>query len=329
MSDLLGIHHVTALSKDGVGNVRFHAGVLGLRPVKRTVNFDDPSTWHLYFADRRGTPGTTMTYFPHPMAAREDRDAAGQTLRTVLAAPPGTLAAWRDRLAAAGVEVREEHGELVFEEPDGTRLGIAEDAGDERTDTAAWEAAPVPAEQQLRGFDRVVIGVRDDEVDAVAEGLVATLGFADDGPAPGGGRRLVLGGGGPGRRLDVRPAPVAARGRVRMGTGSVHHVAWRVPDEAAHGRVRQRLVDAGLQPTEVIDRDYFLAIYCRMPGGLIFEFSTDGPGFTADEPEETLGASLRLPARYEPHRGEIEARLQPSRAELDAAMAEVEARPRA
>jgi len=323
MSDLLGIHHVTALSKDGVGNVRFHAGVLGLRPVKRTVNFDDPTTWHLCFADRRGTPGTTMTYFPHPMAAREDRDVAGQTLRTVFAAPPGSLGHWRDRLAAAGVSVAEDDGELVFEEPDGTRLGIAEDAGDERTDTVAWEAAAVPPERQLRGFERVVVGVTEDEVDAVADGLVRTLGFTDSGRAPGGGRRLLLGGGGPGRRLDVRPAPVAARGRVRMGTGSVHHVAWRVADEAAQGRVRERLVAAGLQPIGVVDRDYFLAIYCRMPGGLIFEFSTDGPGFTIDEPEDALGGSLPLPAQHEPHRPAIEQRLRPSPAAMDAVMAEV------
>src|SRR6056297_607331 len=152
-SHLLGIHHVTALSRRGDDNVRFHSGTLGLRTTKRTVNFDDPSTWHLYFGDGVGSPGTSLTYFPHPMAAPADRDATGQTLRTVFTAPPDSLGFWRERLERAGVAVAEEHGELVFEEPDGTRLGIAEGR---REDTEPWDHPDVGADRQLRGFERVI-----------------------------------------------------------------------------------------------------------------------------------------------------------------------------
>lgn len=316
-SPLLGIHHVTALSRRGDDNVRFHAGTLGLRTTKRTVNFDDPTTWHLYFGDGVGSPGTSLTYFPHPMAALTDRDATSQTLRTVFTAPPGTLGFWRERLERAGIAPADEHGELVFEEPDGARLGIAEG---ERTDTQPWGHPDLDADHQLRGFERVIIGVPD--LEETAEFLTGTLGFGDAGETAGGDRRFTLGDGAAGQRLDVRP--VGGRPS-RLGSGSVHHVAWRVADPEDQLLVREQLVQAGLQPTGVVDRDYFLAVYCRIPGGLIFEFSTDGPGFAIDEAEADLGHALQLPAQYQPQRAEIERQLRPTLAEMDAAMADVAA----
>lgn len=301
------IHHVTALAGDPAENVRFYAGVLGLRLVKRTVNFDDMGTYHLYFGDRIGRPGTLMTFFPHPHARR---GAAGssEVSRTIFAAPAGSLPRWRSHLAAAGVDVSDAEGfgepRLEFVDPHGTRLGIAAVAG------AGGRASDADG-MALRGIDGVVIDVPD--AAATAEFIASHLGFADGGAER--DRRLLVAGGASGAggralggRVEVVTNHDAPAG---LGAGSVHHVAWRAADDAAQRAMGARLAADGFGVTGVRDRMYFRSIYFREPGGVIFEIATDGPGFLVDESEAALGTELKLPAAYEPHRARIAAQLRP------------------
>lgn len=293
---ITGLHHVTAFAKDPATNVRFYTEVLGLRLVKRTVNFDDPLTYHLYYGDPLGSPGTLLTHFPHPAAARA-RHGGSEITDIMLAIPRGSLGAWRRRLdAAKALDERPADGlaGLRFVDPDGMRFGLVEvDASTDGTDG-------------IRGIERPVITVPDAErtIAFLARGFGFTVAASE-----GNCHDLTVGAGGLGQRLRIVEEPALAR--QPMGAGTIHHVAWRVPDEAAQRTVREALRAAGAAPTAVIDRQYFRSIYVSVPGGILFEVATDGPGFDVDEPRELLGTSLMLPPQHEPRRAEIERTLPP------------------
>jgi len=303
-----GIHHVTAIATDPQANVDFYAGVLGLRLVKKTVNFDDPGTYHLYYGDATGRPGTILTFFPWPYARRGTR-GTGQATVTAFSVPDGSLGFWRERLGASG-EAHDEPARRLDEEvltlldPDGLKLELVAHAG--AAEAEPWDGGPVPAEHAIRGFHGVTLAEQGYE--ATAELLTASMGFELAGET-GNRFRFVAAGEGPGRVVDVLCSPDLPPGRVAAGT--VHHVAFRAADDADQLARRQALADRGLDVTPVLDRQYFHSIYFREPGGVLFEIATDPPGFTLDEPPEELGSALRLPPWLEPHRERIEATLPP------------------
>lgn len=303
MNSVLGIHHVTAVASDPQRNLDFYAGLLGLRLVKRTVNFDDPHTYHFYYGDEVGTPGGILTFFPIP-GARRGRIGSGQVAVTSFAVAPGAIAFWVDRLTRHGVAFQGPSpgaSVLAFKDPDGLMLEIVGTA--DAASRPAWGGAPgIPHEHALHGFDSVTLWVEDAEDSARV--LVDTLGLREAG-VDGASRRFAIGDGGPGMRLVLRA--IGGFGRGVGGAGTVHHVAWAVADDAAELAVRERVIESGLQPTPVIDRNYFHSVYFREPGGVLYELATLPPGFAIDEPVASLGESLKLPAQYEPRRAEIEA----------------------
>ena len=313
MSDIQGIHHVTAIASDPQRNVDFYAGVLGLRLVKRTVNFDDPQTYHLYYGDEVGTPGSIMTFFPWP-GARRGRIGAGQVAVTSFSVLPSAIGFWVERLVRHGIKyqgpTRRGSGAdveqvIAFTDHDGLMLEIVGHPGAEAR--PAWGGAPgISQEQAIHGFHAVTLWLED----AVASErvLTDTLGFRpvrEDGTT----RRYSAGDGGPGAIVDLRS--IGDFGRGAGGAGTVHHVAFRVPDDATELAVRRRVTGAGLHPTPVIDRNYFHSVYFREPGGVLYELATNPPGFAIDEPVEHLGEKLMLPPQYEQLRSEIEAVLPP------------------
>jgi predicted esterase/catechol 2,3-dioxygenase-like lactoylglutathione lyase family enzyme len=305
-----GIHHVTAIAGDPQRNLDFYGGLLGLRLVKRTVNFDDPQTYHLYYGDEVGTPGSIMTFFPWP-GARRGRAGPGQVAVTSFSVLPGALGFWIERLLRHGIAYEgptkrggapaDAEQALSFRDHDGLMLEIVAHAGAEAR--RAWEGAPgISRDQAIHGFHAVTLWV--EAGDPTERLLVDTLGFRavrEEGST----RRYVSGDGGPGTLVDVRSIGEFARGL--GGAGTVHHVAWSVADDAAQLEVRERVASAGLHPTPVIDRNYFHSVYFREPGGVLFELATELPGFAIDEPVDRLGERLMLPPQYEPHRAEIEA----------------------
>jgi glyoxalase family protein len=301
-----GLHHVTAIAGDPQRNVDFYLQVLGLRLVKRTVNFDAPDTYHLYYGDEAGTPGSILTFFPWPGAPR-GRRGTGQTTTVGFSVPEGSLGWWADRLRAAGVESEEpvtRAGEdvLALYDPDGLRLElVASPSPDTRP---PWESGPVPGDRAVRGLHAVTMS--EGGPDPTAALLTDRLGFrlADEGD---GRFRFAAGDGGPGALVDVVAQPAAPRGLVAAGT--VHHVAWRAPDDPAQESWRSELVASGIDVTPILDRRYFHSIYFREPGGVLFEIATDNPGFATDEPVAELGTGLRLPPWLEPERARIEAAL--------------------
>lgn len=311
MSAVLGLHHVTAIASDPQRNLDFYVGVLGLRLVKRTVNFDDPETYHFYFGDEVGTPGSIMTFFPWP-GARHGRQGTGQVAVTSFAIVPGAVGFWVERLVRHGIAhegpTRREAGSLTeqvlaFKDPDGLLLELVGHPGAESRPT--WAGAPgIAREHAIHGFHGVTLWVEQGE--ATERVLVESLGFRADGEH-GSTRRYVAGEGGPGTIVNLRAIGGFPRGA--GGAGTVHHVAFAVADDAAELAARDRVVDAGLSPTPVIDRQYFRSVYFREPGGVLCELATVPPGFTIDEPIEHLGERLMLPPRYEPLRTQLEAML--------------------
>ncbi len=306
MRQLAGIHHVTAIAGDPQQNVDFYVGVLGLRLVKRSVNQDDPGTYHLFYADALGNPGTDLTFFPWKDAPR-GWQGNGQAVTVAMAIPDGALSFWAARLAQAGVEARRHSGSfgedvIAFADPDGLRLELV--AGPGTAEWAPWTDGPVAAEMAIRGFYSVAM--QEAGLEPTVGFLTETLGFRLAGEA-GGAVRFATGAGGSGTILDLLPRPAERGGRVAVGT--VHHVAWRTPDDAEQREWWERIgkVNASLSP--IIDRFWVRSIYFREPGGVLFEIATDGPGFTADETPETLGSRLILPPWLEPQRSQIEARL--------------------
>jgi glyoxalase family protein len=305
---VLGLHHVTAIAGDPQRNLDFYAGVLGLRLVKRTVNFDDPQTYHFYFGDEVGTPGGIMTFFPWS-GARSGQSGRGQVAVTSFSIRPASVGFWIERLLRHNVRYegpakRASGGDseqvVAFRDPDGLMLELVGHPGAEGR--PAWEGAPgIAPEHAIHGFHAAALWVEGWE--PTERVLVETLGFrlvSEDGST----RRYAAGEGGPGRLVDVRAVGGFTHGA--SGAGTVHHIAFAVADDEAQLAARARVVEAGLEPTPVIDRNYFHSVYFREPGGVLFELATVPPGFAIDEPVEHLGERLMLPPQYEPHRAEIE-----------------------
>jgi glyoxalase family protein len=314
MASAHGIHHVTCIAGDPQENLDFYTGVLGLRLVKRSVNQDVPDTYHLFYADGEGRPGTDLTFFPWP-EMRPAAKGTGHAVEVGFAVPEGSLGYWADRLAGAGVAVGEPErrfGEavLALRDPHGLDLSLTETS--ESLDTAPWTRSPVPEERQIRGFHGVRLLERD--LARTAGFLTGVLGFSAAGEE-GGWHRFAAGGGGASRRVEVREVPDGRLGA--WGTGGVHHVAFRVQDDAEQLALRERVAAAGVPPTPVIDRFWFRSVYFREPGGVLFELATEDPGFTADEDLMHLGERLILPPWLEPDRSKIEAALQPLRGPKD------------
>ncbi len=301
-----GIHHVTAIAGDPQQNVDFYAGLLGLRFVKRTVNFDDPGTYHLYFGDDAGHPGTILTFFPWPGAPR-GRHGAGQVTAVSFSVPPGSLVYWEERFRRHGVafEAKEspfDESILELSDPDGLPLELVADA---RTELGRpWSGAAVPAAQAIRGFHSV--SLLEHEHLGTERLLTEVMGLRFS-QTVGHRRRYLFGDGGAAAYVDIVTAPDASPGLVAVGT--VHHVAWRVASDDAQAAWRRRLLEARVNVTPVRDRQYFHSIYYHEPGGVLFEIATDPPGFAIDEPPDALGMTLRLPPWLEPHRAALEERL--------------------
>jgi glyoxalase family protein len=304
---IAGIHHVTAIARDPQANADFYTGVLGLRLVKRTVNFDDPGTYHLYYGDEVGRPGTLLTFFPWPLA-RLGRSGAGQATVTAFSVPEGSLGYWTERLARLGVDFeaprpRFDEEVLSLRDPDGLALELVARAGDER---APWTGGEIPERSAVRGFYNVTLAEWNPAV--TSEVLTGAMGFRLVGEE-GDRLRFASGAGGAGARLDVLAAPSAARGVISAGT--VHHVAFRAADDAEQLAWLETLAERGLHVTPVQERQYFRSIYFREPGGVLFEIATDGPGFAIDEPVASLGTDLKLPPWLEASRERIAAVLPP------------------
>jgi glyoxalase family protein len=300
-----GIHHVTAIAGPARRNVDFYTGTLGLRLVKKTVNFDDPGTYHFYYGDEQGRPGTILTFFPWAHVA-PGRLGVGQTQETVFRVPEGSIGYWTHRFIEKGVPhqaLGKRFGETVlsFKDPDGMALALVAVPGAEGE--PAWSEGEIPAEHAIRGFHGVSLLLED----AAPTGAILTdvLGFAEAG-REGSIVRFKAGDTAIGGIVDVRVAGGFLPGR--MGGGSVHHIAFRAEDDAAQaGMVRKLAQHHGIHATEQKDRNYFRSVYFREPGGILFEIATDEPGFAVDEPAGALGQALKLPSFLERHRGEIEA----------------------
>jgi glyoxalase family protein len=310
MSDITGIHHITAISGDAQENLDFYAGVLGMRLVKKSVNQDDPGTYHLFYADADGHPGTDLTFFPFRFSA-PGRLGAGLGIEISLAIPDGSIEYWRQRLSDHGAklgdeEVRRGERVLTLTDPHGQHLALVETSNEREFE--AWPRSPVPADRQVRGLHAV--RVWEHSLAQTASFLTEVLEFSSYGEEDG-WHRFGVGGGGSGKHIEIREMPDTPRGA--WGVGTMHHVAWRVADESVELKVRERIAKAHRRPTEVIDRFWFKSVYFLEPGGVLFELATEGPGFTADEEPEHLGEQLVLPPWLEPQRQAIESALPPLR----------------
>lgn len=293
-ADIRGLHHVTAISGAPQDNLDFMVKTLRQRFVKRTVNFDAPDTYHFYYGDHAGSPGTIMTYFPF-VDAGPGRSGRGMASAVAYAVPPGELDGWIDHFAAGALDFEgpvERFGErmIATRAPDGLCIELIE------TERAA-------AGNRHDGFHSVTLHVAD--IDPTARVLVDVFGYDDLGPASDDAmrHRFMAPSGGRGAVVDLITTPGS---EARMGAGTIHHVAFRADDDADQLEWRDRIAAAGLDVTPVIDRQYFNAIYFREPGGVLFEVATDPPGFATDETVETLGEALKLPPKYEANRDRIE-----------------------
>lgn len=308
--EILGIHHVTAIAGDPQANVDFYAGVLGLRLVKLTVNFDDPGAYHLYYGDEAGHPGTIVTFFAWP-GAPQGRRGAGQVVVTSFSVPESALGYWIERFGRHGVgfarPVERFDGEILrFVDPDGLELELIAAPGAD--DGRPWAAGPVPPEHAIRGVYGVTLAERSIERTAALLGEVMGFRLMEQSSEL---WRFEAGSGAARARVDVLAQPEEPRGHVAVGT--VHHVAWRTPDEAEQHFWRGKVAASGIGVSAVMDRTYFRSIYFREPGGVLFEIATDPPGFTVDEPAEHLGTRLALPPWLEPQRARLEQALPPLR----------------
>ena len=302
-----GLHHVTAIASDPQRNLDFYVGLLGLRFVKRTVNFDDPGSYHFYFGDNCGTPGTILTFFPWPGARRGMR-GTGQVEATAFSIPPDSIGYWLERLKQQHVTAEKtatRFGEEVIRlvDPDGLLIElIAVTAGVSAANIEQWRDSPVPIEHALRGFHSVSAALEGYE--RTARLLTESFGYRLVDESGNRFRFVSADDSALGRIVDLLCQPDTAMGRV--AAGSVHHIAFRAKDQAEQLQWREHLVDLGYNVTPVIDRTYFHSIYFREPGGVLFEIATDPPGFTLDEKLEELGTHLRLPPWMESARQEIE-----------------------
>jgi glyoxalase family protein len=306
LNQIKGLHHVTSMAADARQNNAFFTGTLGLRRVKKTVNFDAPDVYHLYYGDEHGSPGSVMTYFPFPNIGK-GRPGAGEVGTTVFSVPKASLGYWQKRLADAGAEGLSSEtafGEqmLHFSGPDGDGFALAEVSDDAR---APWTEGGVPAQEAIRGFHSASLRLRDG---GATEELLRFMGYETVDTA-GNVRRMSLDNGNGAHIIDIETVPGARF--ADLGAGSVHHIAFAVEDRAKQLEVRKALLDTGHQVTPVIDRDYFWAIYFRTPGGVLFEVATNEPGFDRDEDPAHLGEALRLPSQHAHLRPYLEKHLQP------------------
>ncbi len=302
-----GIHHVTCITGDVQKCVDFYVGVLGLRFIKKSINQDMPDTYHIYFGDYLGTPGTAMTFFGWPRWPRR-KAGSGQITSVSFAVPHAALDYWSSRLMKLGVEARRtwrfDIEAIALSDPDGIELELVGQASDERW--VPWPDSPVDHEHAIRGFHSVTMTVA--EAAATFDLLVGTMGFRQSGQE-GRRTRFETGKGGPHSVVEVVESPEGPEGEESQG--SVHHVAWRAMDESHQAEWRETLVKAGRNVTPVIDRYYFKSIYYREPGGVLFEIATDGPGFTRDESPEALGSTLSLPPWFQVRRERLDQVLPP------------------
>lgn len=321
LEPIRGLHHITAVAGDPQRNVDFYQQVLGQRLVKTTVNFDDPGTYHLYYGDGVGSPGTVLTFFPWAHV-RAGVAGNGEAAAVAYAIPGDSVPYWRERLAEHGVVVGENQqrfGETVipFRDPDGMALELI--ATDRLPDFEHWAAGPVPEAHALRGFHSVTLWL--DEVASTAKILQTSLGYNPVGQE-GSRHRYASDAVAMGTVVDLLHRPGGSRGR--FGAGSIHHIAFRVQDDAEQMAYLSALRAAGQQVTPVQDRQYFHSIYYRVPAGVLFEMATDPPGFLLDESPEALGGALRLPPWLEEQRPRIEQALPPLRRTLPEALAQRE-----
>jgi len=303
-----GIHHVTAIAGKPARNVDFYTRTLGLRLVKKTVNFDDPGTYHLYYGDEQGHPGTILTFFPWEHAA-PGRNGEGLAEETAFRVPLESIGYWAQRLIEHGVphnapERRFAEPVLTLTDPDGLSLALVGVTG--ASSEPAWSNGGVPAEHAIRGFHGITLMLGQ----AAPTGAILTdvFGFKEAGRE--GHLVRYTADGGAGSAVTIRETEGFLPGR--MGRGSVHHIAFRATDDAQQAAMARKVrADHRLSPTPQLDRNYFRSVYFREPGGILFEIATDAPGFAVDEPLESLGRDLKLPGFLEPHRREIEAALPP------------------
>jgi glyoxalase family protein len=306
----MAIHHITAIAGDPQRNLDFYSGILGLRLVKLTVNFDDPGSYHLYYGDEVGRPGSLLTFFAWPQGQR-GRQGAGQVASVGLAIPPGSLGFWIERLLLHGIRYqgptrRFDQQVLALTDPDGLLLELVSSPG--VGEVSAWTEGPVPGEHAIRGLHGATIWEDGDH--GTAELITRTLQFEPSGEEAG-MLRLESLGGGLGNAVHLRRTTGFWRGA--DGVGTVHHIAFRAATDQEQLEKRSEIERLGLGITPVIDRQYFHSVYFREPGGVLFEIATDGPGFTVDEPAAELGSHLQLPPMYQPTRAAIERVLPPLR----------------
>lgn len=299
-----GIHHITAFATNPQDNVDFYAGILGLRLVKKTINFDAPEVYHLYFGNESGSPGTIITFFPWP-ESRKGRIGGGQVGVTTYVVPPGSLPFWESRLESFGIAFtkasRFDEHYLQFSDNEGLGLELVER---EEGPLSGWSFGGISTDKAIKGFGGAVLfSTNPGKTMDALEHLLGLEKVAED-PTYARFRSH----GAIGNVIDV---PLAPRGRGLDGAGTVHHIAWRALDFKQHEEWRSAVGQYGYQPTQIIDRQYFNALYFREAGGILFEIATDPPGFAHDEAPDALGEKLLLPAWYEPNRAAIEANLLP------------------
>ena len=311
---LTGIHHLTAITADAPANKRFYTETLGLRLVKKTVNQDDTSAYHLFYADGEATPGTDLTFFDWPVGPAE-RGTHAISRTGLRVAGESSLGYWAARLreagvSAGGITVIDGRASLDFEDPEGQRFRLLDDGG--AGVAHPWRKSSVPPEHQIRGLGPITISVPEKApTDALLTRVLNMAEVRDYASPDGAGSVHVyrMGDGGPASELHVAVQPKLPAGR--QGAGAVHHVAFRTPDAAAIRAWAERLSQFGVQNSGEVERYYFRSLYFREPGGNLFEIATDGPGFAVDEPLEALGERLALPPFLEPRRKAIEANLKP------------------
>jgi glyoxalase family protein len=299
-----GIHHITAFARDPQANVDFYAGILGLRLVKKTINFDAPEVYHLYFGDQSGSPGTIITFFPWP-DSRKGRVGGGQVGITTYVVPPGSLGFWEARLKGFGISVmkaaRFSERYLQFSDNEGLRLELVER---EEGASSEWSFGGIPTDKAVKGFGGAVLfSINPAQTMDVLQSVLGMERIGEDVQYA-----RFQSTGELGNLIDV---PLAAVEWGAGGAGTIHHIAWRAKDYEEHEKWRTAVEQGGYQPTPIIDRQYFNAVYFREGGGILFEIATDPPGFALDESPDALGGKVMLPEWFEPRRTEIEANLLP------------------
>jgi glyoxalase family protein len=305
-SNISGIHHITAIAGDVQANVDFYSGVLGLRLIKKTVNFDAPDTYHLYYGDRTGNPGTVLTFFPWGSDAWRGKAGTGQVTVISFAVPVDALPYWMERLELEDVSFqgplrRFDEEVITLRDPDGIQLELVAAKNNRGT---PWENGTIPSDKAIRGFHSATLAVRDFK--RTAQLLIDSFDFLLE-EESGNRNRFVNKNSDIGNIVDLLELPQVSTGST--GVGTIHHIAWRIAGEQEQQEKRSELLELGYQVTSVKDRNYFRSIYFREPENILFELATDTPGFLTDEKEEVLGTGLKLPGWLEAQRLDIEARL--------------------